>query len=105
MVGFAEFGANAQLNVVFHRAGKQHHVSNSHKKLLRTMYSHGIPSAHDEDGEGQQDPDQNFKKTRAGFIQAAALHRENRIRRAGEQTSPQVARAVGDTRNAGQAAG
>ena len=69
------------------------------------MYSHGIPISHDEDGEGQQDPDQNFKNNKSRFHTGSRFHRDKRIRRAGEQTSPQVARAVGDTRIAGQAAG
>ena len=58
------------------------------------MNSRGIPNASDENGTGAaNDPTQ--KQNLAGFIQEPRFHQTKEIRRAGEQTSPQVARAVG----------
>lgn len=64
----------------------------SRKNLLISMKSRGIPNTSDEDGliGAHKTPD----KAKSGFIQAPAFITKE-IRRVGEQTSPQVARAVG----------
>ena len=63
-----------------------------HKNLLLSMNSRGIPNTSDEDGLIGAHKTPN--KAKSGFIQAPAFIKKE-IRRVGEQTSPQVARAVG----------
>ena len=57
------------------------------------MYSHSIPNSSDEDGEHGAQNDPNVKIRQVSYRPSLSSQRE--IRRAGEQTSPQVARAVG----------
>ena len=58
------------------------------------MNSHRIPNASDENGTtGHQTTPNKNKPSR--FHTGTQLSSDNEIRRAGEQTSPQVARAVG----------
>jgi len=58
------------------------------------MNSHGIPFNTMRTGKQGRTKDPEQKTPKSGFIQAPAFI-EKEIRRAGEQTSPQVARAVG----------
>jgi hypothetical protein len=60
----------------------------------QTMYSHIIPNSSDENETGAfNDPTQNKNSCR--FHTGLSLSSDKQIRRAGEQTSPQVARAAG----------
>lgn len=72
--------------------------------FLRPMLSHNIPMTTDEDGNttrGTKRP-RTQKQPKSGFIQAVAFIQNEEIRRASEQTSPQVARAVGHPAKAGR---
>ena len=71
----------------------------SHKFLLIPMHSQGIPLFIGSEARGAKTP-----PPRAGIIQAPTF-RNDEIRRAGEQTSPQVARAVGPTRKRDEGGG
>jgi len=76
-------------------------LQKSHKNLLISMNSHGIPLLSDKDEAAGAPNDPEPKIRKAGFIQALRFFRKQEIRRASEQTSPQVARAVGHTRKDG----
>ncbi|WP_146587508.1 hypothetical protein [Puniceibacterium confluentis] len=87
---------------------KQHSGVVARRNQLITMKSRGIHSSHDEGRERQRvnkNPDNNPKTIKqrkpAGFIQAPAFIVTTEIRRASEQTSPQMARAAGHSRQSG----
>ncbi len=79
--------------LVLRPARKQHAVGIWVKNFLRGMNSRGIPKCKMRTGK-QRDIKIPIKTPKSGFIQAPAFIKSE-IRRAGEQTSPQVARAAG----------
>ena len=62
------------------------------KFILISMFSHGIPNTSDED---EADGALNDPKNQNRFHTGNHSSSDTEIRRAGEQTSPQVARAAG----------
>ena len=64
------------------------------------MISRGIPCLSDENGTRGTKRPQTIKTTQVSYRPSISSDQE--IRRASEQTSPQVARAVGQTRKAGR---
>ena len=80
--------------------GEQDAVGFALKFLLISMISHAIPNPHDEDGiRGSKTPNQKLP-SQVSYRHPLSSNQE--IRRASEQTSPQVARAVGPPRSAGR---
>ena len=76
--------------------GEQDAVGFALKFLLISMISHAIPNPHDEDGiRGSKTPNQKLP-SQVSYRHPLSSNQE--IRRASEQTSPQVARAAGHTR-------
>jgi len=79
-------------------------IESSNNVLLISVISHVIPYSSDED-EADGAPNDPEPRIQSRFHTGSRIHQNFEIRRAGEQTSPQVARAAGHPAQRANAAG